>query len=1039
MSQTRLTIVQASAGSGKTYALVLHYLQIALMQPAAFNEILAITFTNKATQEMKSRIIEALHQLSRGERQDLIASLKDLTRLNADEIIHRSGQLLAMILHRYSDLAVMTIDSFFYRLIRTISRELGIALNRTVELDTDTVIQEVKHALIMEVGVNEMTTRWLEQLVASKMETKESWHIDSDLSRQIKEILASSENFFGENKKAIDWSLINQIKNIRKQYEQKQQELADRFFQVLTENNLQPSDLAHGKGGGAGWFMKIKNGEFVMDNPGKRVSECLTDARHWTSRHSPHHHRIIDLARKYFIPLLQSSVEWMQQNRTSYVTATAVLEVIYLAGLAAVIERKLKEYRDEKEILLLSDVDRLVRGALTINDTFFIYEKAGNRFRHFLIDEFQDTSLMQWNNLLPLLVNGLSQDGQVFIVGDAKQSIYRWRGGRMELLLNGIQRDLNLFLPLMKEEKLTINFRSAPEIVYFNNRFFTELSQLCSEQITSDLNFIGQVYGKEHFEQKPYEMNTTTGYVKICLYEETSGSSDRLNKAEKRNLLLEHLWQQMQQVLNAGFKPGDIAILIRQGEDASLITSFLIEKGFTAFSSPLSLRICESDAVQLLVHAMKLLQKDDPLTRATCLHFFNRIRHMESSHFTFISAHDNSTFNNSLPVEFTEQTEQLKSLPLVDLVETLIRLFSLSADIYLLRFQDALLEFVQKESHHLTRFLQWWDVHADTISIILPAHTDAVRIMTIHKAKGLEFPVVMIPFADWDLTPHPDDILWAATEHPPYKDYGMFPLGMRKMLSDSFFADEYRLAQDMTLLDNINLMYVAFTRPRQHLYVSAVVSQPGFKNAAGLLQTVLTRAAFARHLKKENGNIQYEIGEIVECVTATGRTSVVEAVPEIISQPWSHRLLLAINPNRISVNDEPGAMQGLLFHQIMAEIITEDQLDVVLKKYQIGKEDPLYGIIERLLTRCRQYRWFSGVYDVKTECPLLLADGSVLRPDRLMISNDRVIILDYKTGEQSADHLQQLYRYAGVLTQAGFSVEKMFLYYTRTDTLQQAD
>ncbi len=1039
MNPARLTLVRASAGSGKTYALVLHYLRIALMQPAAFNEILAITFTNKATQEMKSRIIEALHQLSQNKRPDLITLLMDLTRLNADEIILRARQLLAMILHRYTDLAVMTIDSFFYRLIRTVSRELGISLNRTVELDTDTVINEVKHSLIMEVGLNKMTTHWLEQLIESKMETKESWHIDSDLSRQIKELLANSEKPFHENKKNIDWSLINQIKNIRNQYEQKQQQLCDRFFQLLKENDLEPADLAHGKGGVAGWFIKMKNGIFNMDDPGKRIVACLDDAGNWAPRSSPHYHKITGLARKHLIPLLQTSVQWMQQNRKAYNTARAVMEIIFLAGLAGEIERKLKEYRDEKEILLLSDVDRLVQGALSINNTFFVYEKAGNRFRHFLIDEFQDTSLMQWKNLLPLLENGLSQGGHVFLVGDAKQSIYRWRGGRMELLLNGIQRDLHQFLPLMKEENLSVNFRSTPAIVHFNNQFFTELSQLCNQHITSNLNFIRQIYGKEHFEQKPHQEKGTTGYVKICLHEDASSDADKLNKSDKRALLLEHLWQQIQQVLKAGFTPGDIAILIRKGEEASLITAFLVDKGFTFFSSPVSLRVCESDAVQLLIHAMKLLQQDDPLIRVTCLHFLNRISHSESSHTTFISAKNDIAFKDSMPATFIEKRDLLKTLPLVDMVEALIRIFSLPADIYLLRFQDAVLDFVQKEGHNLSRFLQWWDIHANTISIILPAHSDAIRIMTIHKSKGLEFPVVMIPFADWELTPHADDILWAATDMFPYKDYGMFPLPMKKMLADSFFGDEYHLAHDMTLLDNINLLYVAFTRPRQYLYVSAAVAQPGFNNVAGLLQAVLMRPAFAEDLKKDNGVIRYETGESTIQITESGKISIEEPVPEIISQPWTHRLVLVVNTDRISVKDEPGAQQGLLFHKIMAEVITEDQLSEVLTKYQIGKEDALFSIIERLLKRCRQHRWFSGDYHVKTECPLLLPDGSVLRPDRLMFSDDHVIILDYKTGDQSADHTQQLYRYAGVLTQAGFSVDKMFLYYTRTDTLQQAD
>lgn len=1039
MTEGKLTIVRSSAGSGKTYTLVLYYLNIALQQPESFNEILAVTFTNKATEEMKERLIKALKSLSEKQEKKLADTLILMTGLSHDELILRSRKLLQLMLHRYSGLSVMTIDSFFYSLVRPVSRELGISLNREIELDTGRVAADLKQSLLMDAGTDKETTKWLEQFINSKMNEKESWNIDKEIAKQVKEIINDSGDIFSEGQKPVDFTLVNELRKIRRQFQNKLKETGLRFFEIADKHHLSITDFKNKDRGIGKWFLRLSESDFSSKYINQSVLASLQNAEAWTTKTHERFGLIIQLAEEHFIKLLKESVDYFQNHWKQFVTAGAVLEMIFVAGLAGKIKTRLARYRDEEEILMLPDINRIIAGALSINDTHFVFEKTGNRFRHFLIDEFQDTSLIQWKNLLPLIENGLSSGGNVLIVGDAKQSIYRWRGGKMELLLKGINRQLSHFDEITEEKDLMVNYRSVPEIIELNNRFFTEVSKLQIELVSEQMDEFPLAYSDGIIVQKVKEGNEMKGYAEIRLMKNSrSEEGKKMKKEDKRSVLMQMMLNRINMALEDGFTEKDIAILTRGGNDAAMIASFLFENGITKVLSPESLRASYSDKVQLLIHCMKLLLADDMITRAGCLYFYMRIKGNEIHHDeVFGLAKSQESFFKAMPGEFYNELPLLRTVPLADAAEHLIRAFSIETDVFVLRFQDAILEFNSKESGNLHQFIQWWEEHEPEITITLPENAHAIRIMTIHKSKGLQFPVVLIPFADWSLKPKNDSVIWAETAESPYGDYGKFPVQVKTQLSDSYFAKDYLRELDLTMLDNINLLYVAFTRAEMRLHVFGFSEKPDFNTVAGLINSVISRHEFADQLQVSEEEVLLESGTLSkrdrECEEDTSFQ-----LSGFISQPWRSRITLALNKNLISVNDEPGALQGLKFHQIMSEIITEDDAPAILKKYGAGSDDDLKSVIEKLLHQCKTMQWFSGRYEVKTECPLLMPDGSLLRPDRLMMELNKITILDYKTGEENEKHSEQLQNYAIALTAAGYEIAGSFIYYTQSSLLKKA-
>jgi len=1034
---SQLTIFRSSAGSGKTLTLVLYYLQIALKQPDSDNHILAITFTNKATEEMKSRLINTLAAIAAGNEQIMTGLLTELTRLEENEIRQRSSRLLKRILHSYAELSIMTIDSFFNRLIRPIARELGISVNREIELDYSRVIRDVKHRLFSDIGKDQETTNLMTEFISGKMDDKGTWKADKEIEKLILEIIQDYDGVYYREKKAITVEFIARLKEIQHSFKNTLNSHSIQFHDFLNKNNIEVSDLYNKGRGPAGWFLKAAKGSLTKDDINESVKRACVSGDNWFNAKSKLRDQISEQTKQKLVSLLQDSVQFFSAHNQAYVSADAVLKLIYMAGLTDKLKQKLNQYRDEREILLLSDISRLVSESLTINDTEFIFEKAGSRYMHILVDEFQDTSEVQWKNLKPLVINSLASGGNVLIVGDAKQSIYRWRGGKAELLLSGIRQELKQFEKITVEKELTVNYRSSPGIVEFNNLFFSQISNLNNELLTSEPSMVPLVYQKEKIVQKVGKKDNYRGLVEVKLLKT---DKQEATLEIRKQALAERMIESIRQSLEDGFSHRDIAILVRKGDDAALVTSKLFEKGIRNVISAESLLASQSDQVQLLVFAMKLIDEpDNEIARAGLLtQYFKNTNQYLCHDRVYAKIKDQKELMNELPAAFRQEWQILKFLPLVDLGEYLIRIFNIRSDVFVVRFQDALIEFTSKYNKGLAYFLEWWMENENKIKVSIPDKSDAIRVLTIHKSKGLQFPVVIIPFAEWSVTPQPGTSIRVLATQKPFDEYDSYLALTESKLKESYFEHSYQTEINMSVFDNINLLYVAFTRAETRLYVFSSKEQGRATNISSLITETLQHQEFQNKTRELENWSEFISGkrEKYERIEQVKREDTLSQ-DNFISGEWRSRLAFALNKDLISSADSPSALQGLEFHKMMSEIITGADTGKVFQKF--GIEQSIREQIIRLIDNCNEYEWFTGKFEVKTECPLLLTDGRILRPDRLMFSNNRVTILDYKTGTEKPEHEKQLSEYAATLQQAGFIVEGKYIYYIPTQKLMKIE
>jgi len=1056
-----LSVYRSSAGSGKTYTLVKEYLKLALENPERFRHILAITFTNKASEEMKSRIIKALAQFTGGKKDAMQIDICNKLKISDEIFRQRATILLSAILHRYSDFKVCTIDSFFNKIIHSLAKEFQIPLRFDTEIETDLVLDEIIEKILMKAGKDSRLTAWLEEFIFSKMEDEKGWRIDFEIRKIAKEFFKDTFRKSFESGNRITADFISELKKIRYAFENRLETWGKEFFEILQQHHLDIADLAQKEKGIAGFFKKLVEKDFYNLTFGKRYNDALESPEAWTTRSSEKRDAIIWLAESQFQPLLKKVDDYYFKNESSWATAMEVLKLIYVAGIAFNLDEELKNYRDENEILLISDTNLLLKKFISGNDTPFIYEKTGNTIHHILLDEFQDTSILQWDNLLPLAANSVASGNKVMAVGDAKQSIYRWRGGEMDLLLHGIEHDLKNISPVADFNVLDKNFRSRKEIVEFNNSFFRVSAEQLNEKLIANASprSFPAAYNAGEIEQSLHENSKDGGYVEGIIFKnapEETESSIQDEIRTKKDIALELMTRKILQALQNGFDEKDIAILVRNNSEGALAANHLFENGFTKIISPESLLISSSPEIIFLVNLIRFLENPGyVIPRAECLYYYQHVllKNTEDIHHLFFHATDLSDFLNRMPEQFRKQLDYLRCIPLYETCEQLIQIFRLNqpADVYVQRFLDAAIEFSTEFPGSKSKFIEWWETEKDNISVIVPEGENAIRILTIHKSKGLEFPVVIIPFADWTLKPKSNELFWVHSNVSPYNEYDSLPVNFSSRLEKTIFSEQYVIECEHTLIDNLNLLYVAFTRAAVQLYFFC----PQDDKYESLTKTShLIRASlsgdeyFKTNLKESAEAIIFSTGippaplKPINPENASGSAIVFNessTLNAFNSSEWKHRVSLAVNKNKISVGDEDLAKEksetGNLFHQLISKIISEKDAGPVLQKLYDDaflKEDEknkLSGWITSVFEICRNKGWIAGKYEVRTESELLLPDASMLRPDRVMIHHNHVIILDFKTGEENPGHVKQIKKYADQLLSAGYKSAEAYLLY----------
>jgi ATP-dependent helicase/nuclease subunit A len=1050
------TIYRSSAGSGKTRTLAKEYLKLALrLRSHYFRHILAVTFTNKATQEMKDRILAYLDEFANARGGDLAEELKTELQLDDSTFQQYAQEAQSAILHEYSHFAISTIDAFFQKVIRSFTREAGLTGDYRLEIDQDPVLEEVIDSLIDELGNNRNLTEWVVEFARENLENEKSWDVRSsllDFSREIfREEFKAVEDEVGKRTSDPQYfrTLRSRLGEVRGKFISGICQPAREAIAILSRQEWNISDLNYGKGSGILTFFEMCSAlKKVKDlkEPGVRVKSFAENAANWPNRKSPFARAIHDVAEVDLVPRLNRILHLMENGLTEALSAEVALQNLYVFGLVADISRKLKEYKDENNLMLLADAPKFLNGVIQDSDTPFIYEKVGSFYRNYLIDEFQDTSGLQWSNFLPLLSNTLDQGYPSLVVGDVKQAIYRWRGGDLSLLQNEVERSIGS--ERVEVRTLDSNYRSSKTIVEFNNALFAAASAIVSLETGAEISAAAYL----DVSQKIFR--DTEGFVHIRFLEE---EKDGLRWKERALGLLPGYLEQLQDL---GVAMNEIAFLVRKNEEGQDIIAHLLNHKNSAAAregysyevvSGESLRINTAATVNLLEGAMKyLLNPDDDIARAQLAFEFARLFDPNRPLTEVFAVTNQSIFESSLPAAFTREKAALKRLPLFELTETLIGIFRLGDQRgelpFLQAFQNLVLDFFTRERNDLGAFLEWWDENKSKKSIPVSGQVNAAQIISIHKSKGLQFKYVIIPFCSWaiDHDNYNSPQLWVRSDEPLFKDAGFIPVKYSPVLSRTFFRDAYSDEYTRTYLDNLNLLYVATTRAELGMIVLAPDPEkgPAKKSVTNLLFRGITASGQIRDLYDPVKKI-FNAGSwaVVSKAGLPSEKNTLSLGNYGVSD-WRRKLVIRRQARDYFRDDEDRVRErinyGIQIHEVLSRIRTSADIPNVLEKLvfegtiSVTEKEALTTQLNSLLDNPKLQSWFAEGWDVRTEVPIILPGGGENRIDRLMLKDKKAVIIDFKTGDHSkADHKQVL-EYMDVLRKMNFPEVEGYLLYTRT-------
>ncbi|HRE66631.1 MAG TPA: UvrD-helicase domain-containing protein [Cyclobacteriaceae bacterium] len=1050
------SIYRSSAGSGKTRTLAKEYLTLALRSRADyFKHILAVTFTNKSTQEMKNRILAYLNDFSNDKEKDLAHELQQELGLDASTFKLQVQEVRSEILHKYSQFSISTIDAFFQRVIRAFTREAGLAGDYRLEVEHEEVIDEVISNLIEELGTNKELTDWVVEFAKNNLEEDTSWDVRPGLQKFAKEIFKEefklieddiaettvNPGFFDDFRKELNALRNSFIKEIKKR--------AQTAVAIIQKAGLTSDDFKYAHGGGYGFMSKISGIKSVDDvvekEFGKRPYNEYQSISNWPSSKTKNSTLIKSLAQEQLIPLLNEIIE-IRKNYSAANSAEIVLSNFYAFGLIADISRKLREYKQENNMMLLSDAPYFLNSVIGESDTPFVYEKVGSFYRNFLIDEFQDTSGLQWQNFKPLIINNLDSAHRSIIVGDVKQAIYRWRSGDLYLLQKHVSEQIgeHRFEPFT----LGKNFRSSKQIVSFNNNVFKIAAQLVSNELENNV-------ATEVYKDVSQESNKTSeGFVQISFLkgeEEENWDEIALQKVP------EHL--EKLQALGIGLK--DIAILVRKNEDGERIVSHLLEYKHSGKANEVykydvvsneSLKLEGAGSINFLIGALQYLQSpDNDIARARLSFEYARAMKATTDLHQVFTVTNQTTFESNLPESFTRQKSGLKKLPLFELTETLIDLFGLgkvSGELeYLQTFQNEVLTFSNRERNDIGTFLEWWEETGKKKSIQISGEVDAAQIITVHKSKGLQFKYVIIPFCSWKLDHEQRPMMWVKSEKPPFEKAGFLPVNYSSQLKESFFADFYKEECTRAYLDNLNLLYVALTRAEHGLIVTAPYKKKNDKlgTVGNLLHNVVQDPEFALGWNGEEKI--WKAGEWSKHEQPREDPVPPLTLEQYAANTWRNKLVIRQNAVGYFKEQESDTTTrikyGIHLHTIFSRIRYRDELDNTFTALQHAgiineQEKPVIReLVDELLNNQTIASWFDKSWEVRTEVPILLPGGEESRIDRLMTSGQQAVVVDFKTGNPAKSDLQQVNGYLETLGKMNFTDRKGYLLYVKTGEVVQ--
>ena len=1027
---SKLNIYRASAGSGKTYALTFNYLRLALQQPDKFKSILAVTFTNKATDEMKSRIISTLQELKKGSHPMAFDLLNEL-KISPEKLQSRAEKLLTKILHNYSFFAVSTIDTFFQRVVRSFTREIGIHSGYRIELDQRKVLGEVIDDMLASLAEDKSLIRWLTDYANFQINQGKSW----DSRREIKQlsyelfkenVVLNKERIFApmESEETMA-SFVQSIFDQKTSFESQYTELGKAVQTILESHGIKPLDLTHGSSGVGGYILAVSKGEFK--EPGKRVFDAIYEEK-WLKKGSEFEGALHSALDEGLNDALEKTANYCVNNLRDYNSISQVSNFLYAFGLLSKVHEGLEKYREENEMLLIGDFPVFLKEIISDSDSPYIYEKVGSRFDHFLIDEFQDTSGLQWLNFKPLIEDSLSAGNENLIVGDIKQSIYRWRGGNWKILLEQVSHDISK--EYISEHFLDTNRRSKKVIVEFNNQFFGEATEILDAHLQSrekgieDHLKINAAYKDVYQHAKDDEQE---GLVQI----------DFLEKEELEDVddaVVNQCISQIKNLQDNNYQPADITILVRTNDQGRKVAKVLMDQSddlkydFTCMSNE-SLFVKNNPAVHFILQVLDMLSspKDEfKLKQATI------------------------AFDHYMGREDPEVSDYLmglmdeRFLTLSDAVGRVERRFDLlNSDEnlpFILAFRDAVHDFMKYNQDSIRDFMKWW-IDNDSRSIQISGDQNAIQIMTIHQSKGLQFKAVLIPWANWKLDQVGGfnlQLLWceagklkgvSGAEQLPVR----YSNGMRNSVFDQVFFEE----KNDIHLDNLNLLYVAMTRAEEVLMMTC----PLRSEKSGDLKDVAD-LMFEFSKEKNESQMTYQVGSMLAY-------SQYELEQENTLNLTSRKINKVAQPNTrnfgfIASEERQRSIDfGEVVHWIFSEIKSKDDFQNVMNRAHVkfSLDDKDMNRVKLLLRETWEIPgvsdWFSPQWAVKNEQNILLSNGKMKRPDRVISNENQTIVIDFKTGKKSEKHINQVREYKELLSQMGHSnVHGYLLYFSPIEVIQ---
>jgi ATP-dependent helicase/nuclease subunit A len=1059
-----LTIYSASAGSGKTHKLAGIYLEKLFKSRLNYRRILAVTFTHKATAEMKSRILDELNRLAVGEKSKYLDDLLKSTGRTEEAIRREAREILYSILHDFSRFSVSTIDSFYQKIVRAFAREIGLHSGFNIEIDHTAVLETAVENMIASAASDVTIKNWLSMYARSNIEEGKSWDLKKNIigladelfSEKFK-LLSSVEKEKIQDKEFLK-SYIREMRSILTTFNSDMKEIGLKCLGIFDRYAL-TDEMFYQKGRGIPGFIKSIAGADIKP-PNSYIRAVTDNPPKWSSGKMAG--PLADAIRSGLEETVKEAINYYDDNVLSYKTSREILSNIYILGILSDVLNQVHHITRDENIFLLSDAGELIYLITEKDQAPFIYEKVGNTFENFMIDEFQDTSIIQWKNFKQLIDNSMSQGFDNLVVGDIKQSIYRWRNSDWHTL-----RDLKKDVDNIRyfSYPLNTNYRSCTNIIRFNNSLFSIIPHQIDKEMSDhkpETSFL-ELFS-EAVQIDPGEKNG--GYVRIEFLDNTDGSV-------WQETVLEQLPSFIELIQDKGFHASDIGILVRDNKEGAVILKEIINYSLSCpeekkkqynynIVSGESLLLANSPVVNFIIAVLMVLENpEDMIGRALMLRYYLLATGRQDAEKIPLNAEGMVEYSAGFfPDGYNEYLNGIRYMPLWNITEMTISFFGLgnySFNVaYLSSFQDIVINYTSARNPGIAVFLEWWETEGIKKSILLPEQQDSMKVLTIHKSKGLEFRVVIIPFISWNLDHKSfhSNILWATPGSQPFNKLGIVPVRYKSDLAETIFADQYYEEKYSAYLDNINLLYVAFTRA-VNVIIGFAPDKPRPDNRiAAVIRDAITfqdndhdasDAFLHNHFDPVTG--VFEFGIMPEIYSEKTKIDILKIKNYPVND--NTRLLkLKLHWENYFIADKSGARgrinYGKIMHEIFSEIITSDDVRYAVRKKVIegsipeAEEETISKRIENLVSQPVIKEWFEKGNVVLNEASVLMPDSVTKRPDRIILRKGETTIIDFKFGEESTYYLYQVRQYRKILTEMGYNVLHAYLWFVDADKIVSA-